>query len=140
MSTVNPVDTIYVVQAGDTLGTIAAKFYGDAKVYAVIAAKNGLKDPNKIQVGQKLVIPADIIAGAAMTAADNAFINRVFTGQNAATAQANSVPAAPAGSPVTRQTIETMTVTAQRPWYTDWRIWAGVSVAAVLWVTLRRKR
>ena len=49
----------HVVVAGDTLGKIAKKYYGDASLYMSIfdANKDQLKDPNKINVGQKLRIP-----------------------------------------------------------------------------------
>ena len=50
---------VYEVVAGDTLSKIAKKFYGDANKYMKIfeANKDQLKDPNKINVGQKLNIP-----------------------------------------------------------------------------------
>jgi nucleoid-associated protein YgaU len=50
---------IYEVVGGDTLSKIAKKFYGDANKYMKIfeANKDQLKDPNKINVGQKLTIP-----------------------------------------------------------------------------------
>ncbi len=49
----------YVVVAGDTLSTIAKKFYGDADHWKEIfeANKAVIKDPNKIQVGLELIIP-----------------------------------------------------------------------------------
>lgn len=49
----------YTVQPGDTLSKIAKQFYGDANKYMKIfeANKDKLSDPNKIQVGQQLVIP-----------------------------------------------------------------------------------
>ncbi len=49
----------YVVAAGDTLGAIAKKFYGDANRWKEIleANKDTVKDPNAIRVGQELVIP-----------------------------------------------------------------------------------
>ena len=49
----------YRVQAGDTLSKIAKEFYGNANDYNRIfeANRNRLSDPNKIQVGQELVIP-----------------------------------------------------------------------------------
>ena len=49
----------YRVQAGDTLSKIAKEFYGNANDYNRIfeANRNQLSDPNKIQVGQELVIP-----------------------------------------------------------------------------------
>ena len=50
---------IHEVVSGDTLSKIAKKFYGDAAQYMKIfeANKDQLKDPDKIQVGQKLKVP-----------------------------------------------------------------------------------
>ncbi len=50
----------YTVQPGDSLSKIAKRFYGDANSYMKIfdANKNTLDDPNKIQAGQELMIPA----------------------------------------------------------------------------------
>jgi 5'-nucleotidase len=47
------------VVSGDTLWKIAKKFYGDGSLYMEIfkANQDVLKDPDKIQVGQKLRIP-----------------------------------------------------------------------------------
>jgi len=47
----------YVVKAGDTLWEIAKRFTGNGANYKAIAAKNNIKDPNKIYPGQKLVLP-----------------------------------------------------------------------------------
>lgn len=47
----------YKVVKGDTLSKIAKKYLGDAKRYIEIATLNGIKDPNKIRVGQVLKIP-----------------------------------------------------------------------------------
>ena len=56
----------YTVRSGDTLSKIAKQFYGDANLYMRIfeANQDKLDDPNKIQVGQELKIPAKT-AGAA---------------------------------------------------------------------------
>ncbi|HXT71855.1 MAG TPA: LysM peptidoglycan-binding domain-containing protein [Vicinamibacterales bacterium] len=50
----------YTVKAGDTLSKISKQFYGDANRYMKIfdANKGTLKDPDKIQPGQVLKIPA----------------------------------------------------------------------------------
>jgi len=55
----NPYTQTYVVKAGDSLSKIAKQYYGDASLYDKIfqANRDVLKDPNKIQVGQKLRIP-----------------------------------------------------------------------------------
>ncbi|HEY7211235.1 MAG TPA: LysM peptidoglycan-binding domain-containing protein [Bryobacteraceae bacterium] len=49
----------YKVAPGDTLSKIAKEFYGNANDYNRIfeANRDKLSDPNKIQVGQELVIP-----------------------------------------------------------------------------------
>jgi LysM repeat protein len=47
--------TTYIVEAGDTLGSIAERF--GVEVLAIMAANN-LTDPNQIQVGVTLIIPA----------------------------------------------------------------------------------
>ena len=49
----------YTVRPGDSLSKIAKDFYGNANDYMRIfeANKDTLSDPNKIQIGQELVIP-----------------------------------------------------------------------------------
>jgi nucleoid-associated protein YgaU len=51
----------YTIKAGDNLSKISKQFYGDANEYMRIfyANRDKLKDPDKIQVGQQLVIPPD---------------------------------------------------------------------------------
>lgn len=51
----------YEVQSGDTLSKISKHHYGDSSEYMRIfyANRDQLSDPDKIQVGQKLVIPPD---------------------------------------------------------------------------------
>jgi nucleoid-associated protein YgaU len=51
----------YTVKPGDTLSKISKQFYGDANEYMRIfyANRNSLRDPDKIQAGQQLVIPPD---------------------------------------------------------------------------------
>ena len=48
----------YTVAAGDTLSKISAHFYGSPSHYMKIAEANGIDNPNLIQVGQELDIPA----------------------------------------------------------------------------------
>jgi len=51
--------TTYTVKAGDTLSKIAKEIYGNANEYHKIfeANQDKLQSPDKIQVGQQLVIP-----------------------------------------------------------------------------------
>lgn len=46
---------VYVVQKGDTLSKIAEKY---GTTYQVLAAYNGISNPNRISTGQKIKIPA----------------------------------------------------------------------------------
>jgi nucleoid-associated protein YgaU len=51
---------MYTVKPGDTLSKISKQFYGNTNEYMKIfnANKDKLKDPDQIQVGQELKIPA----------------------------------------------------------------------------------
>ena len=51
---------VYTVKSGDTLSKISQQFYGNAKDYMRIfnANKDKLKDPDHINVGQEIKIPA----------------------------------------------------------------------------------
>ena len=51
----------YEVKSGDNLSKISRQFYGDPNEYMRIfyANRDKLHDPDKIQVGQQLVIPPD---------------------------------------------------------------------------------
>ncbi len=51
----------YTIKGGDTLSKISKQFYGDSNEYMRIfyANRDKLNDPDKIQVGQQLVIPPD---------------------------------------------------------------------------------
>ncbi len=51
----------YEVKSGDTLSKISKQHYGDSSEYMRIfyANRDKLNDPDKIQVGQQLVIPPD---------------------------------------------------------------------------------
>lgn len=51
-------DQPYTIQAGDNLGKIAQKFYGAASKATEIAQHNNISNPDHIQVGQKINIPA----------------------------------------------------------------------------------
>src|SRR5262245_58064982 len=55
----------YTVKRGDTLGRIARRFYGDATRYPLIVSANRIKDPDRLAVGRRLVIPDVGVAGSA---------------------------------------------------------------------------
>jgi nucleoid-associated protein YgaU len=59
MVPVPPAHTTYLVKQGDTLEKIAVQVYGDARQWRRIyqANRDGLKSPNRIYAGQKLIIP-----------------------------------------------------------------------------------
>jgi 3D (Asp-Asp-Asp) domain-containing protein len=61
MNTTQTSSQNYTVQAGDTLFLIAQKFYGDGNLWQLIYETNRAAigpDPNQLQVGMVLVIPA----------------------------------------------------------------------------------
>lgn len=50
-------DKVYKVKKGDTLWGISKQFYGVGSLYYLIARENNITNPDKIRVGQKLIIP-----------------------------------------------------------------------------------
>lgn len=48
----------YVVEAGDTLWSIATKFYGNGSKYPAILRANNMTESTRLQIGATLVIPA----------------------------------------------------------------------------------
>ena len=50
--------TMYVVKSGDNLSKISKHYYGNPNDYNKIAKANDIANPDKIQVGQQLKIPA----------------------------------------------------------------------------------
>lgn len=55
---VKPSGRTYTVKAGDTLSAIAVRFFGNYRRETDIAALNGIRDMNRITVGQVLKLPA----------------------------------------------------------------------------------
>jgi len=51
-------ETMYVVKSGDNLSNISKSFYGSSNEYTKIAQANNISNPDKIQPGQKIKIPA----------------------------------------------------------------------------------
>jgi hypothetical protein len=58
----------YTIRKGDTLGAIAARFYGDAARFPLIVAANRISNPDRLVVGNELVIP-DLGSATAAVAA-----------------------------------------------------------------------
>ncbi len=52
-----PTPPTYTVVSGDTLWSIAERFYGDGSKYQVIADASGVTDPDLIRPGQVLTLP-----------------------------------------------------------------------------------
>ncbi|MDA2914837.1 LysM domain-containing protein, partial [Acidobacteriia bacterium AH_259_A11_L15] len=48
----------YKIRRGDTLGKIARRFYGDARLYKKLALFNGIRNPSRIEVGQLIEVPS----------------------------------------------------------------------------------
>jgi LysM repeat protein len=79
----------YKVRKGDTLGTIAKKLYGDAARFPLIVSANHITNPDRLAVGQELLIPdaATAVQGLATPAPPPA--PRAGIGLQGRTAQLN---------------------------------------------------
>jgi nucleoid-associated protein YgaU len=51
-------DQKYTIQSGDNLSKVSKHFYGSPNHYQKIAQANGIDNPDRIQAGQELTIPA----------------------------------------------------------------------------------
>lgn len=88
-------DLYYVVRRGDLLGTIAEKLTGQRSNWEAIAEANGVTDPRKLRVGQRLVIPGYLMPPTISTNASNTVpsavalqsVDRTGTGAKATQAQ-----------------------------------------------------
>jgi tetratricopeptide (TPR) repeat protein len=56
-SAVQEAYTIHQIQPGESLAKVAQIYYGDYKLFHVIASYNGITDPASIKVGQKVKVP-----------------------------------------------------------------------------------
>lgn len=91
-------DSIYTVQAGDTLSSISQKFAKDNSLVNKLAQDNNIQDVNLIYVGQKLLIKdngqiqvasqQDVANNQATT--NNAAANTATTSQASATTATNN--------------------------------------------------
>jgi hypothetical protein len=62
-----PTPVVYVIKKGDTLSKVANKF--DVELEELLAANPEIKDPNKISLGQEIVIPTPAAATPETTTA-----------------------------------------------------------------------
>jgi LysM repeat protein len=51
------IDRSYRVNRGDSLWIIAKKVYGQGSSWTLLAKANDLRDPNKLKIGQELILP-----------------------------------------------------------------------------------
>jgi hypothetical protein len=51
------IDRAYRVNRGDSLWIIAKKIYGQGSSWTLLAKTNDLSDPNKLKIGQELILP-----------------------------------------------------------------------------------
>ena len=51
-------ENVYIVVKGDCLWNLAQRFYGQGVFFTKIAQANALTNPNRLFIGQKLIIPA----------------------------------------------------------------------------------
>lgn len=58
------VPSTYTVQQGDTMWTIAAKFYDKGKHWRAIAEANGMTDPARLKPGDEIELPPESAVGS----------------------------------------------------------------------------
>lgn len=68
------------VRKGETLTTIARKYYGDARKYTLLVRANRIADARRIRIGQVIVVPAAEMA-AMPSAADEGTLSRTVAAQ-----------------------------------------------------------
>ncbi|MFO7713060.1 LysM peptidoglycan-binding domain-containing protein [Desulfosarcina sp.] len=62
--------SVHQIKPGESLSRVAEIYYGDAKLFRVIAAYNGISDPTSVKVGQKVNVPRlDQMASSGLTTA-----------------------------------------------------------------------
>ena len=95
----DPASTTYAVRSGDTLGHIAQR---SGTTVAALARANGLADPGRLRVGQRLVLPAATAAAPAAPAAAAAPTASISAAGSVVVAAGDTVSAiaARAGVPV----------------------------------------
>ena len=49
--------TVHQIQPGESLAKVAQIYYGDYKLFHIIAKYNGITDPTSVKVGQKVKVP-----------------------------------------------------------------------------------
>lgn len=121
----------YTVVAGDTLAKIAARFGSSV---TAIATASGVADPNKITVGQQLLVPTNM-------AEDELAPIKV-------TAQLRPVTSAPKADPRAAAEVDIPTISLAeyiRPWFEPPRLWGTLALLAAAGYYLlsdnpRRKR
>ena len=60
---------IYVIKAGDTIGSIARAAYGDLNLWDELCAYNKLENCDRVEIGQKVTVPAQSELGTGATVA-----------------------------------------------------------------------
>jgi len=88
-ATATPAGDVYTVKSGDTLSSIAAE---NGSTVDEIVKTNNLSDPDKLQVGQKLVMPAGSSTAAKPEASSGASASASASGSPAPSAASKPPP------------------------------------------------
>ncbi|MBN2404643.1 MAG: LysM peptidoglycan-binding domain-containing protein [Coriobacteriia bacterium] len=81
----------YVVQEGDSLSKIAERFYGKESGWKRIVTANKLDNPDRLRVGQRLVIPPEEPVPAVIGTHDTRAPSVALTGDSTSEAQSYTV-------------------------------------------------
>lgn len=114
-----------VVNEGDTLATLAQRYYGDAALASFLAKTNGIAISAILTVGEKIRVPRRQSVQS---------VQRLPNPQGMA-GVATDVPMGQ--PPVGPDGLTTITVTGQAPWWQDQKLWMGVAIGGALaWLLL----
>ena len=80
---VEPSALSYTVEPGDALVAIAARFTGNAARWREIAAHNGIENPQRLEIGRRIEIPAALLTAAQGGAAVAGRASAPVTGSDA---------------------------------------------------------
>ncbi|MBI3960545.1 MAG: fasciclin domain-containing protein [Chloroflexi bacterium] len=103
---------IYVVKSGDTIATIARAAYGDLNLWDELCAFNSLENCDRIEVGQKITVPAKSELGTGSVTAPVAATTTATTTAPVAATTATTSTETTTAPVVDTTTVITTTTTA----------------------------
>ena len=88
----------YVVQSGDSYGSLASRHLGDARLFLILARYNGSTNPSLLRLGQKLRLPTSAATALRKTAGEQHSAELAGNASATPPAVASHLPGAGIGS------------------------------------------